>query len=292
MFDREFSLVIPTFNRGESLLEVLRHLESLEYGREQFEVVVVDDGSTDGSYQAASQLEVNYDLKVLRQQNSGAGAARNRGIRESCGAFTLFIDDDVFPAPHLLTDHHETHRGFLNRLVRGPVINIEGLPLPSPPPLWKHFSMNYLCTSNASLRKELLLEAGLFDDQFERWEDAELGVRLKILGVQRAFTNQGYVFHVKPPLQAEVEMTIAAKDGKAAAQLYQRYPSLRMRMRSGLHGLNFLRNQLCTVGPLRGIYRQWLEQPPGSAAARWARQMMVERAYLEAGRRQLRKEGS
>lgn len=291
MFEREFSLVIPTYNRGESLLEVLRYLECLEYARERFEVIVVDDGSTDGSFSAAAELEVNYHLRLLQQSNAGAGAARNHGIREATGGFCLFIDDDVFPAPHLLYDHHQCHQGEMRLLVRGPVINIPSLPLPPEPDnLWKHFSMNYLCTSNASLRTELLLEAGLFDEKFDRWEDAELGVRLKRIGVKRRFTNRGYVFHLKPPLTPEQTLTIAARDGRSAAQLYRRYPTFAMRLRSGLHPLNFLRNELFTAAPLRGLYKRWLERPPSPAAANFARNLLAEREYLSAGRRELRKD--
>ncbi|CAN0364470.1 unnamed protein product, partial [Phaeothamnion confervicola] len=152
---------------------------------------------------------------------------------------------DVLVPPELLRLHREAHDVHLRKMVRGPVINFDHLPPPPPPTqLWKHFSMNYLCTSNASLRRELLFEAGLFDESLERWEDAELGVRLKKIGVERIFDNNAYVLHYKPEESWESRCRTAARDGRSAALLYLRYPSLRMWMRSGLHRANEIRNKM------------------------------------------------
>jgi len=281
----EFSLIIPTYNRREALAVTLESLRQLRYARSAYEVLVIDDGSTDGT---AELLAKTPDVRVLRQANRGASAARNRGIREARGEFCLFIDDDVLPCPDLLWEHHELHRAEPRVLVRGPVINFARLPAPkSPPELWKHFSMNYLCTSNASVRRDLLLEAGLFDEAFPRWEDAELGVRLKRLGVKRRFTLQGFVFHWKPPLTPEQVLATAAKDGHSAALLFQRYPSLRMRLRSGLHFVNFLRSGVLTLPPLERVYRGWLGR--GDALGGLGLSILAEREYLRSGRKQLHK---
>lgn len=285
----DFSLVIPTYNRGPSLLEVVEHLATLDYPTEQFEVIIVDDGSTDGGVEQIDAEQVPYQLKLIRQANAGASAARNRGIEEARGRYCLFIDDDVFPVTTLLGDHMKLHEQGQRLLVRGPVINIPSLPLPSaPPPLWQHFSMNYLCTSNASLETKLLFEAGLFDCDFPRWEDAELGVRLKKIGVRRKFTLPGFVYHLKPPLEAESVLETAAKDGLSAALLYRRYPSLRMRLRSGLHPVNYLKNELATGGPLKNLYRRWLEEDRGGWKGNLARGLLAEREYLKEGRRALK----
>lgn len=274
------------------MLETLHRLEHLAYPRTHFEVLVVNDGSTDGTPEAVAALETNYTLRLLSQANAGAGAARNHGIREAQGVFCLFIDDDVLPASDLLVEHHESHRAHFRRLVRGPVINIPSLPCPDePPPLWKHFSMNYLCTSNASLRRDLLFEAGLFDEQFDRWEDAELGVRLKRVGVRRSFNLRAYVYHLKPPQQPPSIIRTAGRDGRSAAQLYNRYPSVAMRLRTGLHPLNFIRSRLLTAGPLEEVYRRWLTQEPGTLKAGLAQSLLAEREYLARGREAL-KEGS
>jgi glycosyltransferase involved in cell wall biosynthesis len=284
-----FSLVIPTRNRAEILIQVLTYLESLAYPRSKFEVIVVNDGSTDDTRVLLEKLEVGYRLRVYHQQPQGTSAARNFAIKEANGSHILFIDDDVFPCPDLLEHHEEAHRGHLSRLVRGPVINISALPLPEqPPPLIYHYSRNYLCTSNASLRRSLLLDAGLFDEGFQRWEDAELGVRLKKLGVSRHFVLSGYVFHLKPPVPTESRLQIARRDGESAALLYQRYPGLRMKLRSGLHPVNYFRSGLLTVAPLRKAYEKYLKARPQGRLAGLAESLLVEHEYLASGRKTLR----
>ena len=93
----DFSLVIPTYNRGPSLLEVVEHLGKLDYPTEAFEVIIVDDGSTDGGVDQIDTGRVPYQLQLIRQENAGASAARNRGIEEARGKYCLFVDDDVYP---------------------------------------------------------------------------------------------------------------------------------------------------------------------------------------------------
>lgn len=292
MFAPLFSLVIPTRNRAEILVQVLTHLETQCYPRSKFEVLVVNDGSTDGTREALEKLEVGYRLRVFHRSPQGTSAARNFAIQEASGTHILFIDDDVFPCSDLLECHEEAHRGHLSRLVRGPVINIDRLPLPTEPPtLLAHYSQNYLCTSNASLRRDLLIDAGLFDESFPRWEDAELGVRLKRLGVRRHFVLSGYVFHLKPPLPTESLLQTARRDGESAALLYQRYPGWRMRLRSGLHPLNYFRSGLLTAPPLRRAYESYLRSQPRGRWAGLAESLLAEHEYLASGRKTLR-EGS
>lgn len=287
----EFSLIIPTYNRREALQECFRHLAGLRFPRDRYEVVLVDDGSTDGTPEMVAEHGHDLPLRFLRQQNAGAGAARNAAIRAATGEFCLFVDDDVLVDPDLLLEHREAHRAEPRLLVRGPVINIPELPAPSEhPPLWRHYSRNYLCTSNASLRRDHLLEAGLFDATFARWEDAELGVRLKRLGVQRRYRATAVVFHLKPPEDLSTLLRIAAADGRSAAALYRRYPSLGMRLRSGLHPLNLVRSRLVTAGPLLELVRR-SAGGRGPLPQGLARSILLEREYLHAGVEELRGQG-
>jgi glycosyltransferase involved in cell wall biosynthesis len=292
VFDPVFSLVIPTKNRADILIQALSHLESLTYPRSKFEVLVVNDGSTDATRKSLEKLQVGYRLRIFHREGQGTSATRNFGIEQAEGSHILFIDDDVFPCKDLLEYHEEAHRGHLRRLVRGPVINIEKLPLPGEPPtLFYHYSQNYLCTSNASIRRSLLLEAGMFDEDFVRWEDAELGVRLKRIGVSRHFVLRGYVYHLKPPIPIDRQMEYARNDGLSAALLFQRYPSLRMKLRSGLHPLNYFRSGLLTAFPLRKAYESYLSKKPDGPLAPLATSLLTEREYLRSGREHLKKKG-
>ena len=277
-----FSLILPTYNRGPALRLTLERLQQQAYPTRRWEVIIVDDGSSDDTGEILREYERTLPLRWFRQDNAGASAARNRALREADGLFALFIDDDVLAPPQLLQLHQESHGCNLRTLVRGPVINFSQLPPPPPPnadQLWRHFSMNYLCTSNASLLRENLLEAGLFDETLERWEDAELGVRLKRIGIRRIFNSQAYVLHYKPPESWEARCRTAARDGRSAALLYRRYPSARMWLRSGLHALNDARNRMLLQGPARRFL---------SASQR--ERLELERIYLDHGHAAL-KEG-
>ncbi|HKT82502.1 MAG TPA: glycosyltransferase [Solirubrobacterales bacterium] len=103
-----FSIVIPTHRRRES---VLRNVAELERQRARdFEVIVVDDGSGDGSAAALRELQVGFPLTVLEQPNRGAAAARNAGAEAASGELLVFLDDDMRADPDLLAEHDHSHR--------------------------------------------------------------------------------------------------------------------------------------------------------------------------------------
>lgn len=259
---------------------VLLELERQRYPRERFEVVVVDDGSTDETTRMLQELPTSYCLRPLRHdQRLGTSAARNQAIRQARGNYCLFLDDDVLASPDLLSCHQEAHRGQVRSVVRGPVINVPAPPQSAPSQLWRHFSMNFFCTSNASVGREHLFEAGLFDESLERWEDADLGFRLKRLGMRRVFCSDAWVHHLKPPVPRERAMATARADGRSAAQLLRRYPSFRMLLRSGLHPVNYARNELLLL--------PGLERIPGLKSLIEAQR--IDREYLRAGREELRR---
>ncbi len=304
----EFSLIIPTFNRISALRRCFKHLQALRYPRELFEVILVDDGSDDATRDLKAE-DFPLPLTIIHQANSGTAAARNVGIKAARGLFCLFVDDDVMVHPDLLLEHHRLHLGQANLVVRGPVINFSEPPCPldedfpasqlkedsklqrawrrwsgQDPHMWQHFSMNYLCTSNASLARCHLLAAGLFDTSFKRWEDAELAVRLKRLGLKRCFSLAAIVYHWKPQETWEKRLETARKDGRSAAELYLRYPSLKMRLRSGIHPLNLLRNRLLTqFGPIRNLIEHSAQTADGPIPQGVAQNVLLEEAYLEAG---------
>ena len=94
----DFSVVIPTYHRAEPLLRCLRAL-SLQSGKycPNFEVIVVDDGSPVPVLIDPSSWSDRLNLRVIRQENSGPAAARNRGAEAATGRFLAFTDDDCLP---------------------------------------------------------------------------------------------------------------------------------------------------------------------------------------------------
>jgi glycosyltransferase involved in cell wall biosynthesis len=104
----DFSVVIPTYQRRTLATATVQALARQDYAG-PFEVVVVVDGSTDGSASALRALEVPFPLTVLEQPNLGSAAARNHGASVARGRWLLFLDDDMEADPRLLAEHARSH---------------------------------------------------------------------------------------------------------------------------------------------------------------------------------------
>ncbi len=106
-----FSIVVPTYERRDVLTESLRSLARLETPW-PVELLVVVDGSTDGSAEAARAIEAPFPVTVVEQANAGAAAARNHGAALARGEYLLFLDDDMTADPRLLVEHDAAlHQG-------------------------------------------------------------------------------------------------------------------------------------------------------------------------------------
>ncbi|SNR77272.1 glycosyltransferase [Blastococcus mobilis] len=99
-----FSIVVPTYQRRDVLLGTMTALARLETPW-PIELVVVVDGSTDGTADAARAVPLPFPLTVVEQPNRGAAAARNAGAASATGEFLLFLDDDMVADPRLLVEH-------------------------------------------------------------------------------------------------------------------------------------------------------------------------------------------
>ena len=103
------SVIIPTYQRREIVIASIRSLEMQDFD-ELFEVVVVVDGSRDGSAGALRALSMPFALTVLEQPNSGAASARNLGASVAKGELFLFLDDDMQADRRLLSEHDMSHQ--------------------------------------------------------------------------------------------------------------------------------------------------------------------------------------
>ena len=205
----DFSVVIPTFERPDTLRQVLEAL-GRQAGAVDFEVVVVDDGSRDATPARLRLLSLPYPFRVFRQQNSGPAAARNRGVEESRGRSILFLGDDTVPEPDLLAVHARAHReprpfpvavlGYTtwprDRRVSPFLHHINeyglqfGYGLIEDP---EAVPFNFFYTSNISIERRLLVDHP-FDTTFPSaaWEDIELAYRLDAKGLKIRY-NAGAV---------------------------------------------------------------------------------------------------
>ncbi len=89
----KFSIIIPVYNSADFLHKCIESLLNQEY--KDYELILVDDGSTDASYDICREYASRYEhIRVLRQKNSGPSAARNAGIQQSSGDYLTFVDSD------------------------------------------------------------------------------------------------------------------------------------------------------------------------------------------------------
>ncbi len=98
-----------TYNRKHLLGRALEALFNQNFPRDEYEIVLVDDGSTDGTGEFVRTLKPPCKLEYIYQPNSGLAHGRNQGIRHANGHIILFIDDDIVASSNLLAEHVKTH---------------------------------------------------------------------------------------------------------------------------------------------------------------------------------------
>lgn len=99
-----FSIVVPTYQRRDVVCASVRQLCALEYPGE-IELVVIIDGSTDGTEAALKEIAVPFPTRIIWQENTGLSGARNRGAREAANEIILFLDDDMVCRSDIVTQH-------------------------------------------------------------------------------------------------------------------------------------------------------------------------------------------
>src|SRR5512141_701583 len=114
-----FSVVIPTYNRQNVLARCLDALEHQTIAPSLFEVIVVDDGSTDGTREMLGSRAFPFAFRAITVPNGGASAARNAGVAIARGTFVALTEDDVVPDARWLEAAHR-------RLAGGDIDVLEG----------------------------------------------------------------------------------------------------------------------------------------------------------------------
>jgi len=249
------SVVVPTYNRREVLRVCLASLARQTLSSDQFEVLVVDDGSTDDTESVVRSFQGALLVRYLRQpHNRGRAAARNRGIREATGDVVVFVDSDVFPVPGFLAAHRSVHLASPRAVGRGPLLLTNHLDDPfGKPPLLPDPSPAFLDTANASVRREHLLAAGGFDEEFRHygWEDADLGLRLRRMGLRRVYDRRALAYHYQPPATPESVPELLQKEeerARMAVRFLRKHPGLASRFLTQFTPLHFLAAFLLTAG--------------------------------------------
>ncbi|KKJ00716.1 glycosyltransferase family 2 protein [Prochlorothrix hollandica] len=242
----QISVVIPTYNRKPILAQCLAALEGQIIVPQEpiagYEVIVVDDGSTDGT---VDWLHHNPDfphVRLLQQQHQGPAAARNLGVAAAQGDTIIFIDSDLVVLPDFLQCHGsalvqaQRDQGDDRCFTYGAVINTCNFENPTAEPYKiTDFSAAFFATGNVAIGRSWLEKAGLFDTQFQLygWEDLELGVRLKQLGLRLVKCPQAVGYHWHPPFSlAQIPRLIDQEQqrGRMGVLFYQKHPTWAVRM--------------------------------------------------------------
>ncbi len=237
-----FSVVVPTFDRLEVLAEVLLAIEQQQKAP-PFEIVVVDDGSRDGTGEWLAERSWQMPARILSQPNGGPAAARNRGVEAAQGRWVAFLGDDTVPSAGWLAAHHQAHlqrpgedlavigytawhsRMHLNPFLR--YINEYGLQFGyALIDDRENVPFNFFYTSNLSLERQLLLQEP-FDLRFPyaAWEDIELSYRLQKRGLRLIYEPAAEVFH-DHPTDLERFTGRQEKAGYSAVVFHRLHPEL------------------------------------------------------------------
>jgi glycosyltransferase involved in cell wall biosynthesis len=208
------SVVIATFNRRDVLQQTLLRLTAQSLAPERFEVVVVDDGSTDGTSKMVEQVQeaVSYHLRYLHHGNRGPGHTQNVGIRAARHPLVLLLADDIWPSRGLLEGHLRGHEsnpndriGVLGKVEQSPDLPETALHRRWDPFQYRRFEGRerlegiYFHACNVSLKRDFLLRNGLFrEHRGAAHEDIELGYRLSQRGLEFAYVPEALGYHYHP----------------------------------------------------------------------------------------------
>lgn len=204
------SVVMPTFNRRARVLRALDALADQDVDV-AYEIVVVSDGSTDGTDEALADLDLGVAVVADRQDNAGPSAARNRAVELARGEILVFIDDDIIADRGLLAAHLAAQRdSTAGVVVTGPMLTPHDHEM-SPWVRWEQDRLErqygdlaagtyeatgrLFYTGNASVPRSFVVGAGGFDTRFRRAEDLELGLRMMENGATFRFVPEARGYH-------------------------------------------------------------------------------------------------
>lgn len=172
-----FSIIIPTYNRPERLKVCLESLTQLDFSKEQFEVIIVDDGSAEPLDNIVISFKDQLTFKLIRQNNAGPASARNKGASQAKGEFLVFTDDDCQPNKNWLKAFSQGFERNPNALFGGHTANYFSENLYSEASqvlidyLYHYYNVDsgnayFFTSNNFALSRQLFEAVGGFDTSF------------------------------------------------------------------------------------------------------------------------------
>lgn len=236
------SVIIPTYNRKDMLRESLASLCYQTCPAAEYEVVIADDGSTDGTGTMIEQWRAACTIIYDWKENSGVNAARNRGALLARGPILLFLDDDMIADPGLLEAHVATHRRFSDVLVKG---RVEWTPLGEPTTFAAimlagsdlemelneeaYIPFDRVFAGHFSIEKANFLKVGLWDEAWNLYgfRDRDFMYRAHKAGFRMVYNPHALTFHRDHVTRLEQHCRRSRQAAwTAATLLFTKHPEL------------------------------------------------------------------
>lgn len=195
------SVIVPTFNGAHRLPFLLNSLAQQIF--QDFELVVVVDGSTDNSHQVLKRFNsVFKNFKIVIQTNKGRAGARNSGALAANGSIFIFVDDDVKLSPETIQSHVEHHKKERSSVLVGSIVEEEGERSTDVQKYRRKLSIKwqsalgitqtkiqepYLSAANFSIEKTTFDQLNGFDERLKDCEDHDLAIRIQAKGLSIYF---------------------------------------------------------------------------------------------------------
>lgn len=276
----EVSVVIPTYNRLDTLRYVVPSLLNQDIAPFTFEVIIADSNSNDGTREFLAQVMRDHpQVRHLPGPYSGRAMARNAGIATARADVVIFTDADIIASPSLLSRHLAHHRRQKRIAVVGLELQVKSYDdylvqredprtrRPLHPPSRKTLPWLYFLTGNASVRRADLQRVGCFDETFTGYghEDLELGFRLQEACVTIAYEPDAvnYHWHPVPHSEQKGRMELA---GRSTVRFYRKHPRFSVQAQLGMTPLSLGLHTVLQRTP--GVLHWFDRRAPGSKFAR------------------------
>jgi glycosyltransferase involved in cell wall biosynthesis len=285
----ELSVVIPTYNRLDTLRDVVPSLLDQSIPRDTYELLICDSNSNDGTAEYLAQVSAQHpNVRHLPGSYTGRAMARNAGIAQAQGEVVLFNDSDIIADRRLLEAHLRHHRSQRGIAVVGWEVQVSsledyGYKRDHPeergslhPPSRKRLSWLYFLTGNASVRRNDLIRAGSFDENFTGYghEDLELGYRLQEAGITILYEPQAINYHCQDvPHEDQVEKMKLA--GRSTVRFYRKHPHFAVMANLGMTPVSLgLHSALTRLPWLLGYFDR------RAATSKFARDLVQQYYYV------------
>lgn len=261
-----YSLIIPTFNRLPILKKCLKALENQKIVSPEidgFEIILIDDASTDGTANwFRTQYAKDARFRLLEQtENKGRSHTRNFGIANAKGDMIMFIDSDIVVRDNFIEAHYQAFTKARDKFKTdrlytvGPEVQTDDFDNPLKEDYKIAPFSDLFITCNASMPKYLLEECGGFDEDFTLYgyEDIEIGIRLNKAKVKGVKAEAAVGFHYHPAFSlTDIPNLVKIEEQKAKMALIfcKKYPSLQIRL---LVQFNLFHRILRSILALNGL---------------------------------------